>query len=94
MENNFVLSPISLGNLSLMISEAVAIELAAYHKQLPNKEVELMSCKEVERFLGISNVTRINYTNAGLLKQYQIGKRKLYKKHEVLNALQAVEASA
>ena len=42
--------------------------------------------KAVEKELSISRTTRWNWTKRGILKQYEIGGKKLYKREEVMRA--------
>lgn len=53
---------------------------------------EWLTTKETELILKISNVTRWNWTNSGILKSYKIGSRLRYRKDEVLNALIQLES--
>jgi len=73
-----------------MIREGFKEELNEYHKHL-GKESDsnkLLSRKEVAELLRISLPTLNNYRNSGILKCHRIGNRVLFKKDEVMEALQ------
>lgn len=52
---------------------------------------EWLSTKETESLLKISNVTRWNWTNSGVLTSYKIGNRLRYRKDEVIQSLLKLE---
>lgn len=57
----------------------------------PDPDTQLMSRKEVARFLDISLPTLHAWSKNGILTSYRIGNKIRYKKHEVLEALQALK---
>ncbi len=80
------LSSIEIEELAKVVAQFVLGEI-----QGSGQKEELLTCKQTEEFLKVSNVTRIKYTNQGILKAYKLGSRTYYKKSELLQALQQVE---
>lgn len=58
----------------------------------PKPETELLTRKEVAKWLGISLPTLHAWTKNNILQAYRIGNKVRYKKCEVLDALQTINA--
>jgi len=74
--------------LADLISESVKKELQYFKDNLKDgKSSELMSRKEVAKYLGISLNSAYIYSKKGILTQHQLGTKIFYKRHEVDTAL-------
>lgn len=60
----------------------------------PKEPTELMTRKEVTKFLNINLSTLYHWTNKGMLQAYGIGNRVYYKRQEVEQAIIAINAKA
>lgn len=55
--------------------------------RIEKPDFEFLRREEVANLLKVTKQTIINYTQKGLLISYKVGKRVLYRKDEVLNAI-------
>ncbi|PQJ79402.1 helix-turn-helix domain-containing protein [Polaribacter porphyrae] len=72
------------------LKSEIVSEIKEYlDKKFANNEDkdELLTRKQVAKLLSISLPTLRNYTKRGLIKEYRIGSRVLYKSTEVIEAL-------
>jgi len=76
--------------LKEIISESVETALDAHSKKESESEEDLMKPNEVAKLLQVSIVTLYHWTNQKKLKAYKIGRRKFFKKHEVIEALHRI----
>ena len=67
------------------IASKVTAALKAKQNTIP--EVELIKPKEAAKILQVSLPTLISWTNKGLLTAYKMGRRKYYKKAELISSL-------
>ena len=74
-------TPVELAEL---ITKSVKEELKAFNKITPSeKNPDLMTRKEVAKYLGLSVNTVYNYSKKGLLTMHQLRGTILYKRSEV-----------
>jgi len=90
MSERFFVTTYNRDELIAMIREASKEELHVYLKQhgKDSDSNKLLSRKEVAELLRISLPTLNNYKNSGILKFHRIGNRVLFKRGEVMEALQ------
>lgn len=71
------------------LSVSVKEQLDAFRKELENKETadELLNQKEVCDLLKIDPSTLWNWVKKGKINKYGIGKRRYYKRSEVIQSL-------
>ncbi len=81
------LSPIPVPELIDRIAEQVVNRLRATEQPKPDDLPEYLTGNEVEALLKISRTTRYKYTKEGILTQKKIGGKVLFKRNEVLKAL-------
>lgn len=86
MENNLILSPISVNDLLSQLRAIVREEIAA---ESSKQEEQLISTKVACTLFSpsISEKTLFNWTKQGLIPSHRIGAKVLYKKSEILNSL-------
>ena len=90
--NNIVLCPISIDELTAVISQAVKVEVEAFKNsfnQIPNND--LITRKEAAKILGVSLPTLNTRTKDGDIPAYRTGSSVRYKKEEVINSLNKVK---
>ena len=95
MTDQIILSATTKNELIQEIGQFVLSGVSTLFEQ--NRKTDLnskewLTTKETESILKISNVTRWNWTNAGILKSYKIGNRLRYRKDEVLAAVLKIES--
>ncbi len=89
----FILSQISIEDLSMTLSESLRKILLDYLKKEPEKNTELVTRSEVSKILGISLTTLNDYTKRGMIPAYRLGKNVRYKKTEVLASLELIKST-
>lgn len=57
------------------------------------KEAEFMCAKTAAAFLGIPLRSLYHYVQQGLLPSYKLGRHRLFRKNDLLNALQATRVT-
>jgi DNA-binding XRE family transcriptional regulator len=85
---------LSIEDLSLIISEAVANELKKVNnlispKPIP-KENELLTRKETSKLLNVSYTTLFNWNREKVLEAKKLGNKVFYLKSEVFNKINNV----
>lgn len=91
MENNFVLSPISLTDFETLIKSCLRSELQSQLPPPPKEEGELITTAEATKLLRVSKVTLSKWRTEGRIKFYRIGTRIRFRKSELLEALQTTK---
>ena len=69
------------------LNEAIAIKLKDLDRSGSEEENEFYTRKEAANFLNCSLVTLYNYQKQGLLPYYQVGRKILFKKRELLEMM-------
>lgn len=96
MQKDIILTSTTKDELVQEIGQYVLSGVSALFEQNRKSDLnskKLLTPKEVESLLKISNVTRWKYTNDGILKSYKMnGNRIRYRTDEVLEALARVES--
>jgi len=83
-EANLILTSISKEDLSLMIRDAIRIEISEHLNNQPKKvEVTYLTRKETAFRLRVSLPTLHLWSKEGTVKAYTIGGRVLYKTEEI-----------
>lgn len=90
MDQQIVLSPVSLTDLVNEIVRAIRADMDTAAAPQPEK---LLTRRETAKKLHVTLPTLRDYTRRGYLKGYRIGNRVLYKRNEVLNALQQIRTA-
>ena len=85
MDQQIVLSPVPLTDLVNEIVRAIRADIDTAAAPQPE---ELLTRQETAKQLHVTLPTLRDYTRRGYLKGYRMGNRVLYKRNEVLNALQ------
>ena len=90
MSEKFIVTNYDRDELISVIREAFREELKeSFIQQEKESDLNsLLSRKEVAEFLKISLPTLLNYQKSGILRCHRIGSRVLFKKSEVMEALQ------
>lgn len=82
---------LTIEDLSLIISEAVANELKKVSNLIipkpTQKENELLSREETSNLLGVSYTTLFHWNNDGTLPAQKIGNRVYYQKSKIMDRL-------
>ncbi len=78
---------VNANDLLTQISEVVTNAINEKQRQKPKIDDELMTRKEVAKFLKVSLQTLHNWANNGVLVPYRIGNKLRYKRSDVLKAL-------
>lgn len=95
MEKNVILSPISIGELTTVISETVEKEVSRILLiSKPSLEPELLTRKQTAKVLGISLVTLNIWQKTGLVPSYRINTRIRFKRDEVMRCLNQVQTKS
>ena len=92
---NLILSPISIGELTSVISETVSNEvnrILSLHKQ--PEQTEYITRKDTAKILGVSLVTLNVWQKTGLVTGYRINTRVRFKRAEVLNSLLKIQTKS
>jgi excisionase family DNA binding protein len=88
MQQQILLSPITLNEFRDVISETVNTEISKWkHSFAPPAPAEFLTRKETTALLGISLVTLGDWTKQGIVQSYRIGTRVRYKRAEIETAL-------
>lgn len=74
-----------------LIKESLRSELANFNQTQEKNIEELLKPIEVANILKVSKVTLHKWTVQGKLTAYRIGRRKFYKRHEIIEALQSTQ---
>ena len=82
---------ITVNDLLLQIEQLIDAKIGVLPKN-ENKQSGYLSRKEVAALLKITLQTLHDWTKYGYLKKYKIGSRVLYKKSEVIEALEKVSS--
>ena len=85
MDQQIVLSTVPLTDLVNEIVRAIRADIDTAAAPQPE---ELLTRQETAKQLHVTLPTLRDYTRRGYLKGYRMGNRVLYKRNEVLNALQ------
>jgi len=85
-----ILTNVSVSELTEIISDAIKSQLSQIEQ--PEPEPEFITRKETAELLGISLPTLWTWTRNGKVPAYKIGSRVRFKKSEVLNSLNKIEA--
>jgi len=90
MSEKFFVTTYDRDELISMIKEAFKVELTEHlnQQEMESDHNILLSRKEVADYLKISLPTLHNYQKSEILKSHRIGNRVLFKKGEVMEALQ------
>lgn len=86
MDQQIILTPVPLNELVGEIVRAVRADMGAASE--PPPEERLLTRTETAKELHVTLPTLRRYTREGKVKGYRIGNRVLYKRNEVLAALQ------
>ena len=86
---NLILSPLSLDQLKLEISDAVKKEFAPFFSSINThkQETEVLTRKEAAKLLSVSLPTILDWTKTGKITGYRIGSRIRYKRAELESSL-------
>lgn len=90
MDQQIVLSPVPLTDLVNEIVRAVRADIDTAAAPQPE---ELLTRQETAKQLHVTLPTLRDYTRRGYVKGYRMGNRVLYKRNEVLNALQQMRTA-
>ena len=90
MDQQIVLSSVPLTDL---VSEIVRAMRADMDTATPPPPEELLTRVETAKQLHVTLPTLRQYTRRGYVKGYRMGNRVLYKRSEVLNALQQMRTA-
>lgn len=90
MDQQIVLSPVPLTDL---VSEIVRAMRADMDSATPPPPEELLTRVETAKQLHVTLPTLRDYTRRGYVKGYRMGNRVLYKRNEVLDALQQMRTA-
>lgn len=85
MENPFDLINAKLDRIEALVDEKFGI------KAEPKKQGALMTRKETMEFLNVKTTTLWRLTRDGVIKSYKVGSRVMYKRSEVLAALETMK---
>ncbi|RTL04494.1 DNA-binding protein [Candidatus Dependentiae bacterium] len=89
---NLILSPITIGELTSVISETVSNEVnKILSLQKQPEQLEYITRKETAKILGVSLVTLNVWQKTGLITAYRINTRVRFKRAEVLNSLLKIQ---
>ena len=92
MNNNILLSSLPLSELVGEIAKAVRDELATTLPISVPEQEALLTREEAADLLHITLPTLSQHTHKGKLQGYRIGARVLYKRSELLEALQLIQS--
>lgn len=90
MDQQIVLSPVPLTDLVGQIVRAIRADM---DNATPPPPEELLTRVETAKQLHVTLPTLRQYTRRGYVKGYRMGNRVLYKRSEVLNALQQMRTA-
>jgi len=90
MDQQIVLTPVPLTDL---VSEIVRALRADLDTTTPQPAEELLTRTETAKQLHVTLPTLRAYTQRGYVKGYRMGNRVLYKRNEVLDALQQMRSA-
>jgi excisionase family DNA binding protein len=90
MDQQIVLSPVPLTDLVGQIVRAIRADM---DNATPPPPEELQTREETARQLHVTQPTLRSYVRKGYVKSYRIGNRVLYKRNEVLDALQQMRTA-
>ena len=95
MNNDILLSPISLPEFKEQLRELIRGEFILSHSNTKEKEEpeELLNSSQTSKLLGVSKVTLHKWKLEGKVKSYRIGTRIRFKRAEVLSALQTIKTN-
>ncbi|MFN7913214.1 MAG: helix-turn-helix domain-containing protein [Bacteroidota bacterium] len=92
---NLILSPITIGELTSVISETVSNEVnKILSLQKQPEQTEYITRKETANILGVSLVTLNVWQKTGLITAYRINTRVRFKRAEVLNSLLKIQTKS
>ncbi len=93
MNNNLILSPISLEQLKAEITEALKKEIVPLitSAMSPKEQDELVTRKEAAKILRVSLVTINDWTKTGKIKGHRIASRIRYKRNELEASLAQIK---
>ena len=96
-ENSIIL-PVSLEKLSEMVRESVRLEYLKrdYEQQKQNRkntDNEYITRREAAKLLHVSTVTLRKYVRKGKIKAYNFGRRVLFRRSEIEQALTSTPKS-
>ena len=93
MENQLILTSVSIDDLRNIIQNAVAIEMKKNNSSIltANKQDELINGQQVMDLLNISYTTLYLWKQQGKLPFHRIGRRVYFKRDEVINALKKID---
>lgn len=89
--NQILLCNISMNEFKDFIQLSVlnAISKIDFNPPKPNNDNEFIDNREVSKLLKISIQTLNNWRKKGIVKSYNIGKRALYKKQEIIESVKS-----
>jgi excisionase family DNA binding protein len=89
------ITTVPVADLEGILARAIRTELSNLLKVEPPQPQadELLTRKEAARYLGLSLPTLHDYTQRGIVTAYRIGSRVRYRRGELANALQKVQAA-
>lgn len=88
MTEQIILQGITPEALVQLINEGVKSQLEDFKKNLNTNDQDILLTRaETCKFLKIEQTTLYHWVNAGKVKCYGIGKRRFFKKSELLNSL-------
>lgn len=91
---NLILSPITIGELTTVISETVSNEVnRILSLQKQPQQPEYFTRKETAKLLGISLVTLNSWQKNGLVPAYRINTRVRFKKEDVFKSLSKIQTN-
>jgi len=88
MVNSILLENLDAESLKELIQDGIKSELQDFKKEISTHDPdELLTRTETCKYLQIDSSTLWHWTNKGKVTAYGIGKRRYYKKAELLNCL-------
>lgn len=88
MNENILLSPISIDEFKTLIKNAFAEILAQQGNKPHNENSDLITREQTAELLRVSLPTLHNWTKSGLLQSYKINTSVRYKRDEVMRIFQ------
>lgn len=84
INDNYLLSPLSLEDLTELIKKCVQEGIAAIPKDEPNHQEDFLTTKEAADFLKVSEVSIHNWKRKKNLPFYRIGRSIRFKRKDLI----------
>lgn len=91
--SDILFSPIRLNELELLIENSLRKVLSVQETKRVPQQDKLITRKEAAAMLCVTLPTLQSYTMSGKLQGYRMGRRVLYKREEVNQAITAISTS-